>query len=150
MVLAAAGLLNASATAAAARPVPIPFYGELGSVNPVVVTPAALAAGADALATAYVGSVSGSCGQLCTKPGFLLVPAVEPLVDALVTAAAEVPEHRLLTTAITAGYRVPPIRLRVLGPAGRWRVARLRGIAAVSNIWSTGTILMRSFGMSSG
>ncbi|MEV6598483.1 aldehyde dehydrogenase family protein [Actinoplanes sp. NPDC051346] len=27
---------------AAARPDPIPFYGELGSINPVVVTPAAL------------------------------------------------------------------------------------------------------------
>ncbi|MBW9207035.1 aldehyde dehydrogenase (NADP(+)) [Mumia sp. zg.B17] len=104
------------ADVAAARPVPIPFYGELGSVNPVVVTPAALAAGADALAAAYVGSVSGSCGQLCTKPGFLLVPGVEPLTDALVTAAAEVPEHRLLTAGITAGYRER--REAVLAAAG--------------------------------
>ena len=60
---------------AAARPDPIPFYGELGSVNPVVVTPAAAVARAVEIADGFVTSVSGSAGQLCTKPGFLLVPA---------------------------------------------------------------------------
>ena len=60
---------------AAARPTPIPFYGELGSVNPTFVTPAALAENADGIADGYVTSVAGSAGQLCTKPGFLFVPA---------------------------------------------------------------------------
>lgn len=40
--------------AAAARPVPIPFHGELGSLNPVVVTEAAAAERADAIGTGLV------------------------------------------------------------------------------------------------
>jgi NADP-dependent aldehyde dehydrogenase len=90
---------------AAARPVPIPFYGELGSVNPVVATPGAVLDDPEGLARAYVASVTGSCGQLCTKPGFLLVPSAAPLRDAIVSAAGGVAPHRQLTTGITAGYQ---------------------------------------------
>ncbi|WP_042376049.1 aldehyde dehydrogenase family protein [Streptacidiphilus melanogenes] len=68
---------------AAARPRPIPFHGELGSLNPVLVTEAALAgAGAGAgtsaaeeLAHGLVGSFTLGMGQFCTKPGLVLVPA---------------------------------------------------------------------------
>ena len=90
---------------AAARPAPIPFYGELGSVNPAFVTRAALAEGPDAIVDGYVGSVSGSAGQLCTKPGFLFLPAGHGLTDALAARAGAVPEHRLLNPGIAAGYR---------------------------------------------
>ncbi|WP_293787228.1 aldehyde dehydrogenase (NADP(+)) [uncultured Aeromicrobium sp.] len=89
---------------AASRPVPIPFYGELGSVNPVIATPQAVADDAAGLAQGYVASVTGSAGQLCTKPGFLFVPSVEPLREAVIAAAREVPPHRQLTPGITAGY----------------------------------------------
>ncbi len=89
---------------AAARPVPIPFYGELSSVNPVFVTPAAAAAGCDAIAAGYVTSVGGSAGQLCTKPGFLFVPAGTGFAGPAGEAAADVPEHRLLHPAVAAGY----------------------------------------------
>ncbi|WP_030746240.1 aldehyde dehydrogenase (NADP(+)) [Streptomyces griseus] len=61
--------------AAAARPVPIPFHGELGSLNPVVVTPAAVAERAEELGTGLAGSMTLGAGQFCTKPGFVLVPA---------------------------------------------------------------------------
>lgn len=60
---------------AAARPEPIPFYGELGSVNPAFVLPSAARTAPQQIASAYLASVSGSQGQLCTKPGLLLVPA---------------------------------------------------------------------------
>ncbi|MGO4689884.1 aldehyde dehydrogenase (NADP(+)) [Glaciibacter sp. 2TAF33] len=90
---------------AAARPAPIPFYGELGSVNPAFVTRAALAERADALADGYVASVSGSAGQLCTKPGFLFLPAGHGLDDTLAARAGAVAEHRLLNPGIAAGYR---------------------------------------------
>lgn len=89
---------------AAARPTPIPFYGELGSVNPVFVTPAALEDNADGIAAGYVTSVSGSAGQLCTKPGFLFVPSAEPLTEQIVAGASQVGEHRALTPGITQGY----------------------------------------------
>src|SRR5690606_21623156 len=60
---------------AAARPDPIPFYGELGSVNPVVVTAAAAAARGAEIARGLVGSFTLGVGQFCTKPGVVLVPA---------------------------------------------------------------------------
>ncbi len=89
---------------AAARPDPIPFYGELGSVNPVVVTSAALAERGADIAQGYLASVSGSAGQLCTKPGFLFAPADHGLDASLQEGASKVPEHRLLNPGITRGY----------------------------------------------
>ena len=90
---------------AAARPTPIPFYGELGSVNPVFVTEAALAENADAILDGFVTSVSGSAGQLCTKPGFLFAPAGAALAEGIASRAAAVAEHRLLNPSITKGYQ---------------------------------------------
>ncbi|MGF0114864.1 aldehyde dehydrogenase (NADP(+)) [Promicromonospora sp. Marseille-Q5078] len=104
------------ADAAAARPDPIPFYGELGSLNPVLVTPAALAERGDDIARGWVGSVSGSAGQLCTKPGFLLVPEGHGLDDVVAEAAAGVPEHPLLNPRVAAGYAER--RSAVLGTDG--------------------------------
>jgi NADP-dependent aldehyde dehydrogenase len=59
---------------AAARPQPIPFYGELGSLNPVFLAPHALAARGDAIAEAFVASMTLGTGQFCTKPGVIVVP----------------------------------------------------------------------------
>ena len=92
------------AARAAARPDPIPFFGELGSVNPVLVSEQALRERADELLAGYVASVSGSAGQLCTKPGFLLVPEGTAYDDVVAAAAAQVPEHRLLNPSIADGY----------------------------------------------
>lgn len=90
---------------AAARPTPIPFYGELGSVNPVFVTEAALEKNTDAILDGFVTSVAGSAGQLCTKPGFLFAPTGAPLAEGIATRAAAVAEHRLLNPGITSGYQ---------------------------------------------
>jgi acyl-CoA reductase-like NAD-dependent aldehyde dehydrogenase len=60
---------------AARRPQPIPVYAEMGSINPIVVTEAALAARGGPIAEGLVASVSNFGGQLCTKPGVVFVPA---------------------------------------------------------------------------
>ncbi|MGZ6694308.1 MAG: aldehyde dehydrogenase (NADP(+)) [Solirubrobacteraceae bacterium] len=60
---------------AAARAHPIPVYAEMGSVNPIVITEAALTARADAIADGLTASVGNFGGQLCTKPGVVFVPA---------------------------------------------------------------------------
>lgn len=67
---------------AAGRPDPIPFYGELGSVNPVVVLGSAAAR--PNLAREYVDSLLMGVGQFCTNPSLLLVPAGTALIDAIV------------------------------------------------------------------
>ena len=60
---------------AAARPAPIPFYGELGSLNPVLITERAAETRPDELAAGLVASYTLGQGQFCTKPGLVLVPA---------------------------------------------------------------------------
>lgn len=59
--------------AAAARPTPIPVFAEMGSVNPIVLTPAALAERGTSIAAGLAASVTGSSGQFCTKPGVIFV-----------------------------------------------------------------------------
>ena len=65
---------------------PIPFYGELGSVNPAVVLPGAAAARAAETATGYAGSLTLGAGQFCTNPGLLFVPDDEGLRTAIADA----------------------------------------------------------------
>lgn len=57
---------------AAARPVPIPVYAEMGSVNPVFLLPGALTTDPTGLAAAYVGSLTLGVGQFCTNPGVVI------------------------------------------------------------------------------
>ena len=59
----------------------------MSSVNPVFVLPGALAERAGAIAEGYVAAVTGSAGQLCTKPGLLFVLEGAE-TDAFVDAAA--------------------------------------------------------------
>jgi NADP-dependent aldehyde dehydrogenase len=89
---------------AALRDVPIPFYGELSSVNPVYVTERALDENLDGIAAGYWAAVSGSAGQLCTKPGFLFGPSSAQFKQAIAELAEPVEEHRLLTGSIARGY----------------------------------------------
>lgn len=88
---------------AQSRPEPIPFYGELGSVNPVFVTTAAAAARAGEIVDGFVGSFTMGQGQFCTKPGLLVVPAGSDLPALL--AAAPLPDgHKLLNPGIAGGH----------------------------------------------
>lgn len=82
---------------ATSRPAPIPFYGELGSMNPVFITQAALASRRDELATELAGSLTMGRGQLCTKPSVIFVPDDEAFVDSLVQALSAVAPGQLLS-----------------------------------------------------
>lgn len=89
------------------RPRPIPFYGELGSVNPVVALPAALQARGAELAQALAASIAQGCGQFCTSPGVIVVPQGAPgdaFVAALAQALAQQQPHEMLSATIRAGF----------------------------------------------
>jgi 2,5-dioxopentanoate dehydrogenase len=86
---------------AAARPVPIPVYAEMSSINPVFLLEGALQGDLDALATAYLGSVTGSSGQLCTAPGLLFLPT-GPAGDAFEAAVQRVLGDMAGQTMLTA------------------------------------------------
>ncbi|MFJ8792498.1 aldehyde dehydrogenase (NADP(+)) [Streptomyces sp. NPDC102462] len=78
----------AIAATAAARPVPIPVYAEMSSINPVLLLPAALASRGAELGAAFAGSLTLGAGQFCTNPGVVL--AIEgPGLDAFMKAAAD-------------------------------------------------------------
>lgn len=91
---------------AASREKPIPFFGELGSVNPVFVTEGALRKNADAIISGLLSSISGSAGQLCTKPGYIFVPEGYDVEEMLIRALSATEEHRLLTEGISRNYQV--------------------------------------------
>ena len=84
------------------RPVPIPVYAEMSSINPVFLLPAALEARAEALGTAYVGSVTMGAGQFCTNPGLVLA-LQSPALDRFVTAASDSMSCAVPQTMLTPG-----------------------------------------------
>jgi NADP-dependent aldehyde dehydrogenase len=100
---------------ATTRPEPIPFYGELGSLNPVFVTPAAVAARGDAIADGYVASFTLGSGQFCTKPGLLFLPEGHGLEKRLVDAVRGTPPAGMLNDRIRAGHAEERERLEGLG-----------------------------------
>jgi NADP-dependent aldehyde dehydrogenase len=89
-----------------ARPEPIPFYGELGSLNPTVVTPAAVASRGADIAAGFVASYTLGSGQFCTKPGLLFLPAEHGLTEALVAQTTAVELGPLLNRRIQDGFSV--------------------------------------------
>ena len=87
------------------RAEPIPFYGELSSVNPLVVTQGAAATRGAAIGEGLFTSFSGSAGQLCTKPGVAFVPrTADDLIDTLVEKVAEAGPQPLLNDRILSSF----------------------------------------------
>ena len=93
---------------AQARPVPIPVYAEMSSINPVILLPEALKARGAALGTAFVGSLTMGAGQFCTNPGLVLAVEGEGL-DSFIAAArgalAQAPAATMLTGGIHSAYQ---------------------------------------------
>ena len=107
----------------ARRPDPIPFFGELGSVNPMFLMPAALAARGGAIAQGWAGSLTMGAGQFCTNPGIAVVidgPDADAFIEAATTALEPIGAQTMLTDGIASAYR-----------AGRDRVAGTKGVQEV-------------------
>jgi len=107
----------------AKRPTPIPFFGELGSVNPMFLLPGALKARGADIAAGWAGSLTMGAGQFCTNPG-VIVMIDSPDADAFVATATGALEQSgaqtMLTDGIAAAYR-----------KGRDRVAASAGVQQV-------------------
>jgi NADP-dependent aldehyde dehydrogenase len=54
------------------RPIPIPVFAEMGSVNPVFLLPLKLKKDTELIASMYASSITQSAGQFCTNPGILV------------------------------------------------------------------------------
>lgn len=91
----------------AARPEPIPFFGELGSVNPMFVLPAAAAARGESLGQGWAGSLTMGAGQFCTNPGIAVVvdgPEADGFVAATQEALNKVAPQTMLTDGIAQAF----------------------------------------------
>ncbi len=89
------------------RPRPIPVFAEMGSINPVFVTPEALEGDAEGLARQLAASVTLGAGQFCTNPGLIVVfgeSQTNEFARLLATALAEQPEQVMLAPAIYEHY----------------------------------------------
>ena len=109
----------------AARPEPIPFFGELGSVNPMfILAHAARARGAE-IGKGWAASLAMGAGQFCTNPGIAVVmtgPEGDAFVAAARDALAQTGAQTMLTGGIASAYE-----------QGRERLGRVAGVQALLN-----------------
>lgn len=91
----------------AQRPEPIPFFGELGSINPMFILDDALAARGKEIAGGWAGSLTMGAGQFCTNPGVAIVQQgthTQSFIDASKTALETVNAQTMLTDGIASAY----------------------------------------------
>jgi alpha-ketoglutaric semialdehyde dehydrogenase len=87
---------------AAARPRPIPCFTEMASCNPVFILPGALRGGAEGVAQGLFNSFTLAAGQMCTKPGIVLLPE-HAEASAFTTKLIELVTHAAPYTLLTVG-----------------------------------------------
>jgi NADP-dependent aldehyde dehydrogenase len=106
------------------------IWVEMGSINPVVLLPGALAERGSEIAGELTASVTGSAGQFCTKPGLVF------LIDDKATA----------TFARVVAERFNAIGAQVLlGPVGRDRL-----VAAIAHLEKAGARVLAGGGSGDG
>ena len=115
-----------AAAAAAGRVI----WVEMGSLNPVVLLPGALAERGAEIAGELTASVTGSAGQFCTKPGFVFLISDE--------AAAT------FTTAVAERFEAIGAQV-LLGKVGRERL-----VAALAQLKSAGARVLAGGGVGDG
>ncbi|HWX94906.1 MAG TPA: aldehyde dehydrogenase (NADP(+)) [Terriglobales bacterium] len=127
---------------AAARPEPIPFFGEMSSTNPMFVLPGALRERGEAIATGLHASFTLGAGQFCTKPGIVFVPQgvdARSLAKKLQELVLGSTSFHLLTPGIRSSY--------LSAVAGRRVNARVKSVTeapAAETGLSVGSVLFET------
>lgn len=102
------------------RAEPIPFFGELGSVNPMFLLPAALKSRAVEIGTGWAASLAMGAGQFCTNPGIAIAidgADADLFCEATVTALSKIMPQTMLTDGIAQAFT-----------AGRDRLTQIAGV----------------------
>lgn len=104
----------------AQRPTPIPFFGELGSINPMFLLPSATETRGGDIGSGWAASLMMGAGQFCTNPGIAIVQdgaAANAFAQAAIAELVGAAGQTMLTDGIAAAYR-----------DGRDRVAETKGV----------------------
>lgn len=96
---------------ASSRQRPIPFYGELSSLNPVAITTGAARTRVDEIVKGFAESLTLGAGQFCTKPAVVVVPREARFVERTLELLGDIPDATLLTEEITARFNDAIARL---------------------------------------
>lgn len=84
---------------------PIPFFAEMGSLNPVIILPEVenLASHVNAL----IDAVTSDAGQFCTKPGVIFCPSslIEETIRIMILRFNQTPCHPMLHPTIQNRYQ---------------------------------------------
>jgi NADP-dependent aldehyde dehydrogenase len=124
--------------AAAARPEPIPFFAEMGSVNPVFLLPEALAQRGEAIAEGLAQSVNLGVGQFCTCPGLALGiagAAFDRFAEQLRACFAATKAGVMLTPGIAGAYGNAVARIAAINGI---RATKGNGEGSVPALFETG------------
>jgi NADP-dependent aldehyde dehydrogenase len=91
---------------AAARPEPIPVFAEMGSLNPVIISPNHHQEALAQIAKKLASSIYTDAGQFCTKPGLILVQTEEANIfeSVLLEELAHLPATPMLHPDIHAKF----------------------------------------------
>lgn len=90
---------------ASRRAEPIPFYAEMGSVNPVFISQAALAERGEVLAEQLAAALTLGLGQFCTKPSVVFVVDEGVFLEQLAGNIEKSQEGHLLSPASLERFR---------------------------------------------
>ena len=124
----------------AQRSEPIPFFGELGSVNPMFVFPEATKARGVSLGEGWVASLTMGAGQFCTNPGIAVVckgPEGDAFVEAAAKALADAPAQVMLTDGIAEAYRNGKARINASAEVRPILTNDSEGRTALPNLFET-------------
>ncbi|WP_065332113.1 aldehyde dehydrogenase (NADP(+)) [Tritonibacter mobilis] len=124
----------------AQRSEPIPFFGELGSVNPMFVFPEATKARGVSLGEGWAASLTMGAGQFCTNPGIAVVskgPEGDAFVEAAAKALADAPVQVMLTDGIAEAYRNGKARINASAEVRPILTNDSEGRTALPNLFET-------------
>lgn len=124
----------------AQRAEPIPFFGELGSVNPMFLLPQAMAARADEIGKGWAGSLAMGAGQFCTNPGIAVViegADADRFTEAARAGLAAAAPQVMLTEGIAKAYRAGKERFDTRNAVKPVLVTESRGREASPNLYET-------------
>lgn len=124
----------------AARPEPIPFFGELGSVNPMFLLPEATKNRGAEIAKGWASSLTMGAGQFCTNPGIAVVPtgdAGDVFVQEVAQALKGTQSQCMLTEGIARAYRSGKDRFDTRNAVHPILVTESMGRDASPNLYET-------------
>lgn len=96
------------------RAKPIPFYGELGSINPVIALPRAVSERGSELAQTLAASIVQGSGQFCTSPGVLVLlenTGTQPFIDEVSKTLSTLTTHPMLSQGMRDAFETGVARL---------------------------------------